>query len=359
MKRLRIDWHALEMVFDDRPGEFGVERTSYLDLESGEVVFVDEDVSSTVDCIIKELDEVFDEDAEWSEEHIRQTETFHQLSEFEQSCVVAAINVEYGDAARFGKIPQIDSHEAYGFMLDFMATVGDDTMRSRLSEAIDQRKPFRRFRDVLAGNQRLERRWHQFEATRQREMIIEWLHGIGVEPANPEGKAYDPPPLPDLRNIMFAEVRWFVRLAHDIQGVKRIALIGSLVTEKEFPKDIDLLVTVSDDCDLAPLAKLGRQLSGHMNTHRAGADVFLAREDGSYIGRTCPWKHCGPGYRATCDAMHCGKRPYLHDDFSAIRLKEKAIAWPSVVLWPDLAAADVPRDVYEQLIERLIQDVAI
>ena len=86
----------------------------------------------------------------------------------------------------------------------------------------------------------------------------------------------DLPPLSDLWRIMFAEVRRFVRFARDIEGVRRIALIGSLTTDREFLKDIDAFVTVRDDCGLAPVAQLGRQLSGHMNCHRAGADVFLA-----------------------------------------------------------------------------------
>jgi len=117
-----------------------------------------------------------------------------------------------------------------------------------------------------------------------------------------------------------------------------------------------MLVTVSDDCDLAPLARLGRQLLGRMQNHGAGADVFLASEDGHYLGRTCPWKNCGPGYRTTCDALHCGAR-HLHDDLDAVRIEEEVIAQPAVVLWPDLAAGEgVPLDVREELIEQLARD---
>jgi predicted nucleotidyltransferase len=244
-------------------------------------------------------------------------------------------------------------------MHSFIETVGDDTTRSRLREAIAQPKPFRRFRDVLAQDRRVERQWREFEVARQHKTMIEWLHSIGVEPTNPEPVSHDLPPLPDLRRIMCAEVRRFVRFARDIEGVKRVALLGSLTTDKEFPKDIDVLVTVSDDCELAPLAQLGRQLSGHMNSHRAGADVFLASENGRYLGRTCPWRNCGPGYRKRCDAMHCGARPYLHDDLHAVRVKEELIAQPPVLLWPKLAAAEeVPPDVREQLIEQLARDGA-
>ena len=357
MKRLPIDWHALEMAFDDQPDEFGIERANYFDLESGEVIVVDEQVRSTVGCIIDELDAVLDEDADWTDEAIRGTDTFQQLPKAERSSVLAAIKIESGDPRQFEEIPHFDSHESYEYMRDFIEAVSDDTTRGRLSGAIAQPKPFRRFRDALAGDRRLERQWREFEVARQRETMIDWLRSIGVEPTNPEIETYDPPPLPDLRRIMFAEVRRFVRFARDIPGVRRIALIGSLATDKEFPKDIDMLVTVDADCELAPLAKLGRQLSGHMNNYRAGADVFLANEDGNYIGRTCPWKDCGPGYRTSCDAMHCGERPYLHDDFNAVRLKKELIARPPVLLWPELdAAQEVPADIHEQLIGPLSKD---
>lgn len=358
MKRLPIDWHALEMAFEDCPDELGLERTNYFNLDSGEVVFVDEQVSSSANFIIDELDAALEEGTDWTDDAIRGTDTFQRLSEFEQLGVLAAIQIGYGDAKQFEEIPQFDSHESYGYMRDFIETISDDTIRARLGRAIAQRKPFRRFREVLAEDRRLERQWREFEVARQRQAMIEWLHSIGVEPANPESKTYDPPALPDLRKIMFAEVRRFVRFARDIQGVKRIALIGSLTTDKEFPKDIDLLVTVSDDCDLAPLARLGRQLSGHMNSHRAGADVFLASEGGNYLGRTCPWRDCGPSYRTRCDAMHCGVRPYLHDDLNTIRLQEEVIAQPPVLLWPNVAAEKVPRDVRTQLIEQLARDGA-
>ena len=72
-----------------------------------------------------------------------------------------------------------------------------------------------------------------------------------------------------------------------------------------------------------------------MASHSSGADVFLVKPDGKYLGCTCPWKNCGPGYRASCDAEHCGLRPYLHDDLGLIRLTPEVIAQPPVMLWPE------------------------
>jgi len=51
----------------------------------------------------------------------------------------------------------------------------------------------------------------------------------------------------------------FVRSARMLPGVRRIALIGSLATDRVDPKGVDILVTVDDDADLAPLAPLARR----------------------------------------------------------------------------------------------------
>jgi len=358
-KRLTIDWQDLEMAFEDFSGEFGhlSEHENYLDLDSGRVVFMNDDIRSALDEIEEELADELPKDAEVTPDAIRSTDAFGNLPDWQKRSVLTAADVRFGDFSRFESIPHFESHESYGYMEDFIETVRDSAMRDRLSQAINQRKPFRRFRDVLADDRRLEREWQAYESRRQRETIVEWLGSVGVEPANPDDRTFDPPPLPDLRKIMFAEVRRFVRFARDLPGVMRIAMIGSLVTEKEFPKDIDMLVTVTDECDLAPLATLGRQLSGHMQSHQAGADVFLADQNGNYLGRTCPWKECGPGIRASCDALHCGARHYLHDDLEAIRLDRQVIINPPLVLWPkSTAGADVPQNVHRELIEQLADD---
>jgi hypothetical protein len=115
-----------------------------------------------------------------------------------------------------------------------------------------------------------------------------------------------------------------------------------------------VLVTVTDEADLAPLATLGRKLSGHCQSIGRGGDVFLADPQGRYLGRTCPWKRCGPGIRVSCDAEHCGRRPYLHDDLRVVRLRTELIAAPPIELWPEVVAhVPVPEDVEKELLEPL------
>ena len=142
-----------------------------------------------------------------------------------------------------------------------------------------------------------------------------------------------------------------MRAASKLPGVLRIALIGSLTTEEPDPKDADMLVTVTDEADLAPLATLGRKLQGHAQSFNRGGEVFLADPRGRYLGRTCPWKRCGPGIRTRCDALHCGQRPYLHDDWEAVRLDESLIVAPPLELWPEVVArVPIPEDVEQAIV---------
>jgi hypothetical protein len=142
-----------------------------------------------------------------------------------------------------------------------------------------------------------------------------------------------------------------------VSGVSRIALIGSLTTEKPEPKDVDLLVWVADDADLEPLARLGRRLQGRTQSRNRGGDIFLADLEGNYLGRTCHWKRCAPGIRISCDALHCGRRPYLHDDWCSVRLTEELIAAPPLELWPRRVARVVlPEDVVQGLLAPLDEE---
>jgi predicted nucleotidyltransferase len=152
----------------------------------------------------------------------------------------------------------------------------------------------------------------------------------------------------DHRQPLLAGLRRFVASARQIVGVRRIAVVGSIVTTKPNPKDIDVLVVVADDADLATLATCSRRLQGHAQGFNRGADVFLADERGTYIGRTCRCKECRPGVRRACDALHCGRRLFLHDDLDAIRLDTDLVLSPPVTVWPFVERRiELPPDVEE------------
>ena len=159
-----------------------------------------------------------------------------------------------------------------------------------------------------------------------------------------------PPPTVE-RTRLIAEVLSFVHAARRLPGITRIALIGSLTTSKADQKDVDLLVTVTDDTDLIPLASLTRKLQGHAQQMNRGGEVFLADPQNHYLGRICQWKVCAPGVRMRCDALHCGRRHYLHDDLKDIKLAPSVLAAPPLELWPQVVArVPIPRDIEQGLL---------
>jgi len=162
---------------------------------------------------------------------------------------------------------------------------------------------------------------------------------------------------PTVRQRLLEDALQFVRTASRLPGVIRIALLGSLATEKPDPKDVDVLLTVTDEADLAPIASAARRLKGHAQSYNHGADVFVADPQGHYLGRLCHWKLCAPGVRGSCDALHCGRRPFLHDDLATIQLAAELVWHPPLDLVPDvIRRGQLPADV-EMILVRGVQQV--
>jgi len=345
MRKLQIDLGELVMAFEDATWE----RSYYLDLETGHVVWITQETRWQLESI---YEETYDPE---SEEPVELVEVLqdHDLPDWQKEDLLEADRVDRFYGSRYIGVPEADPHEGYRDMERFILTVRDERLQACLWQAIEGRGAFRHFKDVLAAHYREEKRWYAFQDDRIRGRILDWLESEDIEPIIPEpSPTEDPEPVtPTAREQLLAEVLAFVRAASRLAGVTRIALIGSLTTEEPDPKDADLLVTATDDMDLTPLATLGRKLQGHAQSFARGGEVFLADPQGHYLGRTCPWKRCGPGIRISCDALHCGRRPYLHDDLETVRLSEDLIVAPPIELWPQVVArVSVPGDVERELL---------
>ena len=349
MKQLAIDWIELSDAFDFSSPEM----SSYLDTETGQVLTVtDEDRY--------ELEEIYEEhfDPDAAEEfEIEEVLARLELPDWRKESVLTADFVEQHFGERVIEIPQKLSYEAWNEMQDFIFTIEDDRLHNQLLNATHGRGVFRRFKDILSRHVAEEQRWYAFQENRLRERILNWLEEVGIQPIEaPQPVTVKMVEPVDLRHRLLDEVLIFVQAAGRMPGIARIALIGSLTTEKADPKDADMLVTVTDKADLTPLATQGRKLQGHCQSFNRGGEVFLADEQQRYLGRICPWKQCGPGIRASCDALHCGQRPYLHDDLGDVELPKAVVAEPPLELWPEVVArVTVPDDLMERVIRPLRQ----
>jgi hypothetical protein len=166
----------------------------------------------------------------------------------------------------------------------------------------------------------------------------------------------DPSPsVAEPRRPLLLAVLSFVLAARACPGVQRISLLGSILTAKAIPKDIDVLVTIEGAMDLTALARAGRRLMGTAQTINLGADIFLADTTGCYLGRICHYRECHP--RVLCRAQHCGRRDHLNDDLHIVSLSQKLIVSPPVDLWPNVVRRlAVPADVEKTVVSQLERD---
>ena len=343
MRELHVDLDAILAAF-----EFSdIPIDHYLDLETGRVVMVSENMRIELEAIYEEHWDL-DSDDDFD---LKAVLNQHNLPKWHRDALLDADAVEEYYLRRYIKIPSATSGDGYRDMQNYIQTVSNQDLKNQLWQAINGRGAFRNFKTILYNHKLARAEWYAFEENRLRQRVLDWLESENI---NPTSTFQPADKLEPVRNKLIEEALIFIRTANKIPGVVRIAIIGSLTTDKPHPKDVDILVTITDDADLVALASLARKMSGHAQSYSSGADVFLADIHGEYLGRTCPWRECGPGIRANCDALHCGERQYLHDDLHTIRLSTTLIARPPIEVWPEIIIrVQVPEDIELGLIAPL------
>ena len=137
-KTLKID---LDELYDAMENS-SYEAEYYLDLKTGEILFVSEDMDDEETGKLK-----------------------NQIEE---------------ELDRYEPISKAESFERYRDMQAFIATVEDDHLSELLEVAINGKGAFRRFKDVLLNYPEERERWFQFKDDRMKERALEWLDDIDV-----------------------------------------------------------------------------------------------------------------------------------------------------------------------------------
>lgn len=178
MRKLKVDLGDLAFAFESGFDEL----TNYLDLETGEIVVVTDDTRGELEAIYEEMNVEVGEASPLPADLL----AGRRLPDWQKQQVLAADAVERGYGTRFVAVPQVDSHEAYGDMEDFITTVYNPHIRELLEVAIMGRGAFRRFKDVLYNYPREEKRWFAFRDERMLERVREWLEEYDIEPISEE-----------------------------------------------------------------------------------------------------------------------------------------------------------------------------
>ena len=66
-------------------------------------------------------------------------------------------------------------------MEDFIYSLPDNKEKSKLAEAINQSKPFRKFKNRLTELPEIRDKWFSFKENRMKEMAMEWLKDNEME----------------------------------------------------------------------------------------------------------------------------------------------------------------------------------
>ncbi|MBM4273740.1 MAG: hypothetical protein FJ134_04645 [Deltaproteobacteria bacterium] len=85
------------------------------------------------------------------------------------------------DPDRYLLIEPVPSWVGYEIMSDFVETLPDTKVRRELDRALQQRRPFRRFKDVLLNYPSVQEDWFRFHEQAFNKIILEWLDDHGVE----------------------------------------------------------------------------------------------------------------------------------------------------------------------------------
>ena len=67
-------------------------------------------------------------------------------------------------------------------MEDFVDQCGDDRVARALGQALQQRKPFRRFKDVLAAHPAQRETWFAFERQAMEAIARQWCEEHDISP---------------------------------------------------------------------------------------------------------------------------------------------------------------------------------
>ena len=163
MKLLRVDFNAIQKAMED------VSRDKFdyfLDLESGEVMTISQDILDNAEHILYQ-------DGSPSEEY--------DLPESAEDEVELAIKI-FSDEKRYVRIPERDTSEAYNLMREFAEEIAELKPHDKLTDALNSANAFSGFKKTLSGFPAYRGKWYAFNAKAMKKKIAEWLESVGVKP---------------------------------------------------------------------------------------------------------------------------------------------------------------------------------
>jgi hypothetical protein len=173
-RKLHVDLDELSFAFTFTHPE----QDAYLDLESGEVIYVTGETYRLLEQLYEEIyDEERGERTMPLDAYLAQRD---DIRDWQKECLLDAARVEAasGDILPIDPEPYADYHD----MERFITTVDDPQLQDRLWRAIQGRGAFRYFKDVLADHPQVEDDWYAFKDAQIEQRMHGWLEANDIEP---------------------------------------------------------------------------------------------------------------------------------------------------------------------------------
>jgi hypothetical protein len=172
-RRLKVDLTDIADALENA----NLEARSFLDLETGQVALVTDEVRREMEALYEEIGDAEDIDRAFAEALARR-----DMPDWMREAVEEADRVEKGFGSRYLRIEPTGSLDAYRDIEAFIETVPGERLAGLLLRAIEGRGAFRRFRSVLEEHPRERERWDAFRDARARQHALDWLASEDIEP---------------------------------------------------------------------------------------------------------------------------------------------------------------------------------
>lgn len=180
-RKLDIDLVELDFALDNSSDE----TSYYLNLETGEVIPVTQEIQDLLQEIIYKVLENRADGEKFDLDSFLKT---LDLKDWQKQVVREVHEIQEGLGITFIAIPRRDSYQGYREIKDFVETVNNPQLKERLKQALNGDHPFRRFDDVLKTDSEEKELWFQFQRRSLRERSLKWLADEGIEIESPQGK---------------------------------------------------------------------------------------------------------------------------------------------------------------------------
>lgn len=173
-RKVNVDLDELAIALDT---DFS-ELHQYLDLETGRIVPIMDELS-------RELEKIYDEIYDGAGNRVVTLEEYLQRRDdpdWQKEMMLEADRVEQGYGTRYIRVERDDPYGDYRDMERFIGTIEDARLRERLWNAIRGRGAFRRFKDLLARHPQVEEAWFESKDARLQKRVANWLAYHDIEP---------------------------------------------------------------------------------------------------------------------------------------------------------------------------------